>query len=274
MNQINIELEKLTEVLVPFFEVQKRLSEDVMKTVRLAFDIIEPFPSFKIDEKILNEISNSLGSIVSHFLELVDSIDTLTKDGWYISTKMFDWVDSTSYFAKTINNWNKPKTKKEFAQRISKVFYEHFDSIKLNLISSNEKRKKIINVLFDLHEKKNYIAAIPLALMQVDGMCKDLIDSAFYSIRSSKANPNLKEKIDRKFPDKSIDHLIFHQISADNDNFILIKSKNEKMNELNRHSILHGESVDYGTEENSIKAILLLDFVRDFCERYNKNNPH
>ena len=31
---------------------------------------------------------------------------------------------------------------------------------------------------------------------------------------------------------------------------------------LNRHQVLHGESVDYGTEQNSLKAISLLSYLR------------
>ena len=32
-------------------------------------------------------------------------------------------------------------------------------------------------------------------------------------------------------------------------------------NVLNRHEVLHGESVDYGTEINSLKAISLLYYI-------------
>ncbi|PQJ12808.1 hypothetical protein CJD36_003425 [Flavipsychrobacter stenotrophus] len=36
--------------------------------------------------------------------------------------------------------------------------------------------------------------------------------------------------------------------------------------EFNRHAILHGESFQFGTERNAIKAILLFDFVREiYC---------
>ena len=31
---------------------------------------------------------------------------------------------------------------------------------------------------------------------------------------------------------------------------------------LNRHQVLHGESVDYDTEQNSLKAISLLTYLR------------
>jgi hypothetical protein len=33
----------------------------------------------------------------------------------------------------------------------------------------------------------------------------------------------------------------------------------------NRHAILHGESIDYGTEANSLRAFLLLDTIQHFC---------
>jgi len=35
-------------------------------------------------------------------------------------------------------------------------------------------------------------------------------------------------------------------------------------NELNRHQVLHGESVDYGTRLNSLKAISLLNYLVSF----------
>ena len=47
------------------------------------------------------------------------------------------------------------------------------------------------------------------------------------------------------------------------------------MNVLNRHEVLHGESVDYGTEINSLKAMSLLYYIasvlgeRGDSEAYN-----
>ena len=36
---------------------------------------------------------------------------------------------------------------------------------------------------------------------------------------------------------------------------------------LNQHQVLHGESVNYATEENSLKAISLLVCFRGICSR-------
>lgn len=39
------------------------------------------------------------------------------------------------------------------------------------------------------------------------------------------------------------------------------KERGAGFNELNRHMVLHGESLDYGTKTNSLKAISLINYV-------------
>ena len=43
------------------------------------------------------------------------------------------------------------------------------------------------------------------------------------------------------------------------------RERPSSFNALNRHQVLHGESVDYATEQNSFKAIALLDCFRGIC---------
>ncbi len=42
---------------------------------------------------------------------------------------------------------------------------------------------------------------------------------------------------------------------------------------LNRHGILHGEILDYGTEVNSLKVFLLLDTFQHFCKSVQDRKP-
>lgn len=39
------------------------------------------------------------------------------------------------------------------------------------------------------------------------------------------------------------------------------KERRADFSGLNRHTVLHGESVDYGTKENSLRAISLINYV-------------
>jgi hypothetical protein len=47
---------------------------------------------------------------------------------------------------------------------------------------------------------------------------------------------------------------------------VLKRSGKTEWLELNRHLVLHGESVDYGTQMNSLKAISLLSFIAGFVK--------
>ena len=38
------------------------------------------------------------------------------------------------------------------------------------------------------------------------------------------------------------------------------KDRSPEFSELNRHQVLHGEVTEYGTEENSLKAVAFLNF--------------
>ena len=45
------------------------------------------------------------------------------------------------------------------------------------------------------------------------------------------------------------------------------KERDSSFDALNRHQVLHGEAVDYAKEENSLKAISLLDCFRGIYRR-------
>ena len=45
------------------------------------------------------------------------------------------------------------------------------------------------------------------------------------------------------------------------------KDRRSLSNAVNRHQVLHGETVDYAKKENSLKAIALLDCFQGICRR-------
>ena len=47
--------------------------------------------------------------------------------------------------------------------------------------------------------------------------------------------------------------------------------RDESFNELNRHQVMHGESLGYGTEINSLKAISLLNYVTQVLRLDDEN---
>jgi len=140
--------------------------------------------------------------------------------------------------------------------------------IQNRLVELYPHRSKFIKHAFELHENGDYMASIPLILIQADGICEENL-SPFFS-----KDPRTKKKFATEFLElvdsrnRTFDwfnqHLlealkIVSQIQRSSINY----SEADKLNGPNRHGILHGskEHLDYPTEINSYKAISFIAFV-------------
>jgi hypothetical protein len=128
-------------------------------------------------------------------------------------------------------------------------------------------RKHILDVAFELHEKKNFIASIPILLAQSDGICSEEF-SHFFS-RNNDGNRAADEVLN-KFEIGDIELNLFTEYLLEPfkanlqvSNSSSKASKAAKMKGPNRHGIIHGsrKHLDYGTKINGYKAISFLAFI-------------
>ncbi|MFB2729492.1 hypothetical protein ACE02H_18650 [Shewanella mangrovisoli] len=139
----------------------------------------------------------------------------------------------------------------------------HTDDIRKYLVSSFAARADILNTAFDLHDQKNFIAAIPLFLSQADGICEEVLGNYLYTDAKNR-KVKLKEITDKNPEAKIFLELLVYETQFCRD----IDSSSrpiQKSKAPNRHGILHGSKLhlDYGTEVNSIKSISYLSFLAD-----------
>jgi len=115
-------------------------------------------------------------------------------------------------------------------------------------------REAILRTAFDLHQKGNYIASIPLFLAQADGICaKELGCHLFGHIEGGDRIYELLSNGELT-PGSILDILLDPLRSG---------IEKGRTKELYIDGILHGSSkyLDYGSELNSFKAFSLLAFV-------------
>lgn len=124
----------------------------------------------------------------------------------------------------------------------------------------------LIRDAFQAHCDGKYTLSIPVFLAQAEGTFIEHFQDKLYSTK--------KKKYLRK---NSSSFTLINVMVESFENFIrdvLAESYciNKKIPEgiFARHPILHGRSVGYGTKENSIKAILLLDYVSFIISRHEK----
>lgn len=208
-------------------------------------------------EKFLEEI-NKNGGIASILIKALDiknpSIEENTKlllnYGWYISAKM--------QLKKISNVIELIKSEKiEDAENILITFFkENLEKIEEQLIDKHTDRKDIINEAFKAHRNEMYYSSTILFLSQGDG----IIDGKIFHNRQ-----NLEKHLDKSKNPNFIK--ILKEDSSLNVPSIKI-NKSKYFSKLNRHAVMHGESLDYGTEKNSLKALSLCCFVSDWYNRY------
>lgn len=145
----------------------------------------------------------------------------------------------------------------EVEKALSDYFQSQLDVIKQRLKVANPHRANILCDAFDAHREKKYNLSVPVFLTQADGIWWDRFSKSVFmrdDRKNAAADFMLKAKEDCF---KSLMSLF--QGSAP-----LWQSESERdssFDELNRHQILHGEVVGYGTEVNSLKAISFLNFL-------------
>lgn len=123
------------------------------------------------------------------------------------------------------------------------------DEIEQLVIEAYPDRAEIVVEAFRLHREGRYIAAIPLFIIQAEGI--GLQETEYSAFNTGKNRPEIARHIDSRFVNQS--DLIFARPLANNHPLSRpIKGK------LNRHRVLHGNDVSYGSEINSLQAISFL----------------
>ncbi|SEF52227.1 hypothetical protein SAMN04487919_101460 [Bacillus sp. ok061] len=127
-----------------------------------------------------------------------------------------------------------------------------------------EKRMPILNSAIDGHLNGYYALTIPVMLAQIEGV---LVEGMLI-LGAVKPNSDIKYTNQKNFLkkflldekgsfsyDEQIEQFYIKTILANFDRGKEIKS------DLSRHAILHGEDVNYGKKINSLKAILVFDYI-------------
>ena len=112
----------------------------------------------------------------------------------------------------------------------------------------------IISKAFRIHQEKDYDISIPLFLIQADGICLDVFGNEFFRVRK-------RALVARKSIDERNVDWIWDAMAEPFRVLLPITSPCRDSDAWNRHVILHGRSLSYGTELNSLKAISLLSFL-------------
>ena len=135
------------------------------------------------------------------------------------------------------------------------------------------KRKKSIRAAISAHKNRQFELAIPTLLPLIDGLAAEIVVG---TPNHKKKTIYAKDAAKRYNADEAevwsecVEQVVFSLMYKDYD---FMKARRPPSS-VNRHGILHGRIVDYGSELNSYRVILLLDVMVRIAEQKSKRLLH
>lgn len=130
-------------------------------------------------------------------------------------------------------------------------------------------RYQIVKDSIDAHSSQLFTLCIPVFLAQSDGIASELFGVNLFSIDYKTHEPKTKGKRLNILEENS--ELLEAIFLFPLDNITNFNSKKKMEGVLNRNLVLHGIDTKYQTEINSLKCIVLLNYLLDITEIYFKN---
>lgn len=155
----------------------------------------------------------------------------------------------------------------EMTEWLSNFFRGQLDVIEGALIDSYPCRGHLFQQAFEAHREGKYGLSIPVFLTQADGIFWERTTRR-KNLFSEQRKSTYKEYVSQISDNYILAYL--HPLSNTLPLWMNQKERGDSFVGLNRHQVLHGESVDYGTEPNSLKAISLLSYLRWIFSKIDK----
>ena len=230
---------KLQSSYVPSPEDATNLADAVKALAQNLENYLAPFKEFE-------------ATLASYPPELKASLIELAKHGWFMD---FSWWAQTPIVLKNeiiAGNLDQVEISLE------EIFQSRLDMIEQQICAVVPARSEIIKSAFRAHRNQEFNLSVPVFFSQIDGICKELLGD--YLFTSNNGRPSVASHLEINYQDEFAKSLLAPLLESTSIN-LTEKKRPADFNGLNRHLVLHGESLTYGNFRNSLKAISLLNYV-------------
>jgi len=277
--------EIFAETMRPIIEGQKKLQKSLEPYIEKHRQMIEAANCVTLPANIATDLSKLTISVIEFqtiiqklvrpaFQKLQDNfavlpdrtrnaVLTLGNNGWYWDPEML--VPDLWTVQRGLEKGDVADTEKALVE----YFRGRLADIEESIATKYPHRAKIIRAAFKAHSIGEYELSIPVLLSQTDGICREVVGQYLF-IKSDK-KPSTAIYVKTIATDTYRAALLEPLAQT----LPISKSESERgkgFNELNRHMVLHEESLDYGTEIYGLKAISLINYVA-YVLRPDENKP-
>ena len=242
----------------PSPEQGDRVLQDLLKLRALRLmPTNPPLPSHLGDGEVRNAAEAVEKRIAELHMQHEECFKALSAGGWFLRP---DTPVNQLQALRDSMNRSGPST-------IAMYLEDRVDSIEDDLSQTYVHRAHILHDAFNAHRAKRYTLSVPVFFSQADGIWRDRFDQHFFSGTRKKTLRHQLDDIQLQYIVTALRVLIGSNEDGNNPIWASENERGPSGSALNRHQVLHGESVDYATKENSLKAIALLDCFQCICRR-------
>ncbi|MBR9770034.1 MAG: hypothetical protein GYB54_02765 [Gammaproteobacteria bacterium] len=262
-----------------------RLSPEILETANRFNEIAKPLAD---QMKVIEEVTNSIPAIVPEFfrnipplpdsfidilkrleeLENTESTDfhLLSQNGWFPD---FSSISIGATFQQVQNY--RLSYDNEGHEKADLEITEHFESVMDRFLDEGEAalhegRGKLIKDAIHAHKNGLYSLSSPMFLIQADGHAAHAYDAPVWGPSKKKM---LKIAQSEYESDKFLGEALLPFFRQDQPMMASEKQRRETPppeHIINRHMVLHGESLNYDTRENSARAFSFLWYCMFFMD--------
>jgi hypothetical protein len=246
--------------LAPLREASAQIAKSFLAFEGIAARVAESLANLRLPPEFQRALEEA-GRFQREFAEALERLPERTRTelshlaerGWYIDPELpasapADLVDAIE---------------EGQAQGVDDALVEYFGeklvTIKERLLRQYPHRAAFFSKSFAAHERGDYELSIPVFLAQADGICKERTD--LHMFRRKDRKPELAAYVEAAMGVDAYRAALLSPLAAEHPISMSEAQRPPGFDGLNRHQILHGESLTYHTEMNSLKAVSLLSFL-------------
>lgn len=204
-------------------------------------------------QKTFTQTSESVArSIESLSPKTQVALMTLANNGWYMDPDLS--IPAIFRIAEAFT----PENVSEANDAMCEYFDGQIGHIEQRLTELVPERVRLLSAALSAHVRGEYALSIPVFLAQADGICHEITGVQLYG------RDNGKPKLAKALRKQPISPFVLSMLSPIIEPAPISAGEKERLGMidiLNRHCVLHGESIDYDNRLNSCRAISLVGYV-------------
>lgn len=183
----------------------------------------------------------------------IETLRTLIRHGWYPTADMS--AGGVALLAEGLEDPDEERAASARQVFINK-FREDADKLEQTLVEQFPRRAPVISAAFAAHRRGDYNSSVPVFFTQADGIGWDRFGKTLFSSKTIREADRLASDIREDILRELFLALMWPEWPL----VLPVGERPADFTGLNRHQVMHGEDCEYGTEENSLQAMALLNF--------------